>query len=33
MLSDGLHYTEAPKHSKELPKGLERAILKQAGLQ
>ncbi|WP_288847000.1 type II toxin-antitoxin system HicA family toxin [uncultured Fructobacillus sp.] len=33
MLSDGLHYTEAPKHSKELPKGLERVILKQAGLQ
>lgn len=33
MLSDGQHYTEVPKHSKELPKGLERAILKQAGLQ
>ncbi|WP_338343018.1 type II toxin-antitoxin system HicA family toxin [Fructobacillus fructosus] len=32
MLQKGIHYTEVPMHVKELPKGLERAILKQAGL-
>lgn len=32
MLQKGNHYTEVPMHAKELPKGLERAILKQAGL-